>query len=293
MNRLQFFLGRSFLLLIPLFLPVHSIGKGTKQKNSIWAGNWKFDLRTGYGAFLSEVPLAFLDRLNGVNIPVRIYSPVGVFALRKDLSPHFEMGYQLDYIRVNGFVSQEDKTFKVSTTALANNMLILYKFRREDESSPRLNYQVYYKIGSQALKNDARQRFADGSLSPVPEQAEGDQFIRKKALTTGIGLSANWRFLPKLSLVANLEFNHSTYRVSDIVQPQTIFLHSEKTLTNSGMLTVGLSYSLHAAKPKARFTHPAKKMHNHQIRYKHNHRIKRRDMKGGSHSVWYKQKKRR
>ena len=111
MIRLQSFIGRIFLILIPLFFPVHSIGKGTRQKKNMRQGIWKFDMRTGYGAFLSEVPAGFLDRLNGVNIPVRVYSPIGVFAFRRELSPHFEMGYQLDYTQVNGFVNEDDKTF--------------------------------------------------------------------------------------------------------------------------------------------------------------------------------------
>lgn len=291
MNKLQSFFGISFFFLIPLLFPVQSDGKGVMQKKNVFRGNWKFDLRTGYGAFLSKVPSEFLDRLNGVNIPVGVYSPAGVFALRKAWSPHFEMGYQLDYTRVNGFVGQDDKTFKVNTTAFTNSLVILYMLKREDASDPRLNYQLYYKVGSLALKNNARERFSDGSISPVPEQTEGDPFIRGKALTTGLGLGANWRFSGNFSLLANLELNQSTYRVSDIFQPYAIFVHSPRTITSYGTLTVGLSYSLRAVSQKTGFIHHQSRISKKQFKPNHR-RIKRKNARN-VHSIWYKQKKHR
>lgn len=290
MNRFQSFLGKSFLLLIPLFFPVHSIGKDARQHTSAQAGNWKFDLRAGSLAFQSEVPSGFLGRLNGVNIPVGVYAPAGVCGFRRNIGPHFEMGYQLDYSRVNGFVSQEDKTFKVSTTALANNFLILYKLRKEDQSVPRFNYRIYYKIGSLALNNNARRQLSDGSISPEPEQTESDSFIRKKALTTGLGLGASWNFSEPFSLVANLELNRSTYGVGDIFQLQTIFLHSDKTITRYALMSVGLSYTLGSVQHKTSYGH-SKTRTAKRFSYKY-HPAKKKTTRASKHLIWYKQKKR-
>lgn len=243
MNLFQSLFIRFFILLISSGCTVQSFSQVKNKKNSFLGHNWTFDLKAGSGTFFSGIPDQFLNQINGVNIPSGLTAPTGVFTFRKEVLPHFELGYQLDYMFMRGQVKQEENTYLVKTHTTSHNLVILYKLRGSSDLSAGMNYLIYYKIGKSGIHNDARQKFSDGTISTVPEYTESDKFIRDKTLTTGIGIGVTQVVSDHFKFIGTFELNRSTYAASDIYKIYKIFYRPEYTISNYAFLAAGLSYT--------------------------------------------------
>lgn len=239
-----------FLLLFTFCLFFLSYGQKAKLKSISWIDNWKIDVRAGSGALLSEVPDKYLNRINNVNIPLNAPGVTGILAVRKTLSPHFEMGYQFDYMRIIGNVVKENSTYNVLTQANENCFLLLYNLKSTQEYRPRFNYFGYYKVGGISLKNDPREIMRDGIPITGTGSMDGNKFIPNVAIITGIGFGINFQFTNNLSLVSTLEINRSSDAVAEIFYIHKVFYHSTHTVNNYSSLAVGLCYSFSFSKQK-------------------------------------------
>jgi len=213
-------------------------------KLASWRESWKFDVKTGIGTILNEVPAMYLDQINEVNVPVLKPGPSGVFSFRKAVSAHFEMGYQLSYFAVGGNVDQDERTFKVRSKVLEHNYLFLYNLKRTDHYRPMLNYFVYYKIGSIALKNEPRLRLPDGSYGLIYGTSPNEPYVPNVAVGLGLGLGINYQLSYNLALVGTVELNRSADKPFEIYKIQNMFSQSEHTVNNFSILSFGLSYAI-------------------------------------------------
>ena len=221
-----------------------------KLKSTSWRENWKIDLKTGFGILLSEVPEKYLDRINNVNIPLKVPGAIGIFSVKKGLTPHLEMGSQFDYMRIQGNVKQDNDTYNILTQALGYSFSVQYNLKRTDEFRPRYNYFTYYKIGAISLKNNPKKIMSDGSQIPATNSSSGDKFIKNVAIITGLGIGFNYQFTNNLSTIGTLELNRSSDAVSEIYRIDKIFYHSTNTVNNYSSITVGLCYSFNFSKRK-------------------------------------------
>ena len=225
-------------------------GQAPKLKSTSWRDNWKVDLKTGSGVLLSEVPEKYLERINNVNIPLKAPGIAGIFSVKKGLTPHLEMGYQVDYMQINGKVDQGINTYNVRTKAFGNSFLVLYNLKSTKDFRPRYNYFVSYKIGAISLKNDPR-KIAENGIPVLPSGTEkGNQFIKNVAVITGIGIGINYQLTNNLSLIGTFELNRSADIASDIYKIQKVFYHSPNTVNNYASLSGGICYAFNFSKQK-------------------------------------------
>jgi len=241
------------ILILSLFIisfSHFSFGQLPKLKSTSWRENWKIDLKTGFGILLSEVPEKYLDRINNVNIPLKVPGAIGIFSVKKGLTPHLEMGSQFDYMRIQGNVKQDNDTYNVLTQALGYSFSVQYNLKRTDEFRPRYNYFTYYKIGAISLKNNPKKIMPDGSQIPATNSSSGDKFIKNVAIITGLGIGFNYQFTNNLSTIGTIELNRSSDAVSEIYRIDKIFYHSTNTVNNFSSITIGLCYSFNFFKRK-------------------------------------------
>lgn len=250
MHYLQSLFSRILLCFVVLSFSLLSFGQAPKLKSTSWHDTWKIEVKTGFGALLSEVPEKYLDRVNYVNIPMKVPGVTGILSVRKGLTPHLEMGYQFDYMRINGNVEQGNSTYNVQTQTLGNSFLVLYNFKSTAIFRPRFNYYGYYRIGAVSLKNDPKQIMPDGSQVPVAGSSDNNKFLKNVAVITGIGIGINYQFTNNLSLVGTFDLNRSSDAVADIYKIQKIFYHSANTVNNYSSIAIGLCYSFNLSKVK-------------------------------------------
>lgn len=246
---------RKNLIIIILFvIPAFVVAQQPKLKSTSWRDNWKFELKTGVGTLLSEVPDKYLDRINQVNIPTLKPGPVAVFSVKKGLTPHLEMGYQIDFMRfsgdVNQKVEQEEITYLVLTQTMGNSFIAKYNLKPTNEFRPKYNYYISYRLGAISLKNNPTERLADGSLAPNTISAGDNSFIKNVAIVTGIGLGINYQLTSNLSMIGTVDLNRSADVVDDIYKPYKIFYKSPNTVNSYASLSVGLSYALYFSEQK-------------------------------------------
>lgn len=235
--------------LLSLILPATAMAQAPEPKSSFLLDNWKFEAKGGIGILLSEVPDKYLDRINNVNIPLKVPGPTGVFSVRKGFSGHLEMGYQFDYMSIHGDVTQENRTYNVKTKAMGHSFVILYNLKNTNTNSSRFNYYGYYRVGALSLKNDPTEKVSNGGQMPTAPVA-GNEFIKNVAVITGIGLGLNYQLTGNLSLIGSAELNRSSDAGSDVYKIYKIFYRSENTVNNFASLTVGLSYNLNLSGTK-------------------------------------------
>lgn len=221
-----------------------------RQKSSSFCDNWTIDVKTGVGILMTEVPYEFLRYINYVNLPVKVPGAAESFNIRKGITPHFELGYQFDYIQVNGKVVQGGLDYQVKTQAFESNFWLGYNFTRNDVIKPRLNFLMYYKIGGISLKNNPRIILADGSLAPVDESLEDNKFLTNIAVLTGVGAGVTYRISGNLSLITTFELNRSSDMGADIYKIHKIFYDSPNTVNKYITFSTGLSYSLNFSSSK-------------------------------------------
>lgn len=278
------------LLLFTFSFSQLSFGQEPRLKSKSWRENWKIDFKTGSGALLSEVPEKYLDRINNVNIPLRVPGITGILSVKKGLTPHFEMGYQFDYIRINGNVEQGNSTYNVLTQSFGNSFLVLYNLKKTDEFRPRFNFFVYYKIGAISLKNDPKEIMQDESLLPVNESSEGNKFINNVAIITGFGIGINHQITNNLSLTGTFELNRSSDAVGEVYKINKIFYHSSNTVNNYCSIATGLCYSFNFSEhKKSTYFNPQNETDKRLIQ----NRIVRRKGKTSikNKSIWYDHKR--
>ncbi|MFY9154020.1 MAG: hypothetical protein WAO52_18510 [Prolixibacteraceae bacterium] len=221
-----------------------------KLKSTSWRDNWKFEFMTGVGTLFSEVPEKYLDRINNVNIPTLKPGPTAIFSVKKGLTSHLEMGYQLDFMRIAGDVNQEEVNYHVLTQTMGNSFILKYNLKPTNEFRPRYNYYIFYRIGAISLKNNPTERRSDGSLAPNIISASDNSFIKNVAIVTGIGIGVNYQLSSNLSLIGTVDLNRSADVVDDIYKPYKIFYNSENTVNSFTSVALGLSYAINISEKK-------------------------------------------
>lgn len=239
-----------FLFFESLCTPVRSYSQDPKLKSTSWRDNWKIDVKTGIGALLSEVPEKYLNRINNVNIPVKVPGTTSILTVRKGLTPHFEMGYQFDYMRIQGIVKLEESSYNVLTQAFGSSFLVLYNLIRTDDYRPRFNYFGYYKIGAVSLKNNPGEIKQETDLKHVSVSQDGNEFVKNVAIITGIGIGVNYQMNNNLSMVGTVDINRSSDAVAEIYKIHKILYHSSNTVNNYSSLTLGLCYTFNFSEQK-------------------------------------------
>lgn len=224
-------------------LAISASAQKPKLSSTSWRDNWKIEIKTGAGAILSKVPEQYLQRINSVNVPTITPGITGVAAIRKGISKHFEMGYQFNYLYVQGDVTELNQTYRVRTQALENNFLIGYNLKAVNEYRPPYNYFIYYKVGAIALKNEPHLRLPDGSLSPEGPLVEHSKFIQNVAVGTGLGLEITRQLTNNISLNGTFELSRSSDLASDTYQLQKIFYNSPNTVNRYTSFCVGVCYT--------------------------------------------------
>ena len=240
------------IFIIVLFfstLSIQSFAQEPKLSSRIsWRDNWKLEIKTGTGALLTPVPEKYIDRTNYVNIPLHTPGILGIFSVKKGITSHFEMGYQFDYVRIQGNVPVQNTDVKVLTQAYTHTYLVQYNLKKTNKFKPPLNYFLYYKIGGISLKNDPLDELPDGT---VPASAETkEKFASNVAVLTGIGAGINYQLNKNFSLTGSLDLNRSSDAVEDIYQIHKIFYPSSHSVNSYISLSFGLSYWINFSRQK-------------------------------------------
>ncbi len=238
-----------FFILI-LFSTIQAYSSSPKLKSVSWRDNWKIDLKAGIGVMLSDVPEKYIERINNVNIPLTTPGAAGFLCIRKSITPHFELGYQLDYLQIDGKVTQNAIPYQVKTQAFGSNFLMSYNLRRTDKFRPEWNWLVYYKIGAVSLKNNPTQILNDGSSIPNTGSSGSSSIIKNVAVLTGFGLGVNHQISNNLSVIVTVELNRNADEVNDVYKIHKIFYHSENTVNNYIVAGIGMSYTFNFSEIK-------------------------------------------
>lgn len=239
------------LLIKTLFLcliQVQIFAQEPKLRSTSWRENWQVEFKTGTAALMSPVPDKYLKNINYVNIPIRIPGPVGIFTARKSITSHLMMGYQFDYIRIQGKVEVQHKDIRVLTQAYNHSYLIQYNLKGIKDFKPLLNYFIYYKIGAISLKNEHLDELPAGT---VPDDyGTENRYINNVAVLTGLGAGVNYQLTNNLSLSGSLELNRSSDAAEAVYQIQTIFYNSSHSVNSYLALSLGVSYGFNFSKKK-------------------------------------------
>ena len=225
-----------------------SIAQEPKLQSTSWRDNWKFEIKTGTGALLTPVPEKYLNRTNYVNIPLHTPGVIGIFSVKKSVTPHFEMGYQFDYMRIQGKVDVKGSDVEVLTQAYTNTYLIQYNLKKTNKFKPPINYFLYYKIGGISLKNDPLDELPEGTI-PASSETE-KKFASNVAVLTGIGAGINYQMNSNFSLTGSFDLNRSSDAVEAVYQVHKIFYPSNHSVNSYISLSLGLAYCFSFSKQK-------------------------------------------
>jgi len=185
---------------------------------------------------LSPVPDMYLSGTNNLNIPVGVTGPLGSISLKKAITSHVEMGYQFDYLRLQGKVSNlEGVKLEVLTQIYSHIFQVQYNFKKNNQFKPPFNYFLYFKMGGNFVKNN-----------PVKEEnAPLSTNIQNKAtpqaLVTVLGAGLNYQLTDNFSLTSCLDINKSSNGVDGITHFYKIF-YSSNHLNYYMQASLGLSW---------------------------------------------------
>lgn len=241
---------RVVLIIFMLFFGFQAYCSSPKLKSVSWRDNWKIDLKAGIGVMLSDVPKKYIERINNVNIPLTTPGAAGFLCIRKGISPHLELGYQFDYLQIDGKVTQNSIRYQVKTQAFGSNFLMCYNLRRTDKFRPEWNWLAYYKIGAVSLKNNPTQILNNGASSSGTGSSGSNSIIKNVAVLTGFGLGMNHQISNNFSVIATVELNRNADVVTDVYKIYKIFYHSENTVNNYIVAGIGLSYTFNFSEIK-------------------------------------------
>ena len=216
-----------------------SYAQKPKLTSVSWLDNWELEIKTGTATLLTPVPDKYLERTNYVNIPLHTSGILAIFSVKKSISSHFEMGYQFDYIRIQGKVKVSETDINVLTQAYNHSYLIQYNLKKTNEFKPLFNYFLYYKIGAISLKNDPLDKLPDGTVTNPDSKGK---FLNNVAVLTGVGAGIKYQLNSNFSLTSSLELNRSSDAVEEVYQIQKIFYNSSHSVNSYIALSFGLSY---------------------------------------------------
>ena len=234
------------LLIFCFLINYQSFAQNPKLKSTSIGDGWRLAVKTGAGTILTPVPEKYIERINNVNVPLHVPGPIGIFSVNKSITPHLEMGYQFDYMRIQGNVEAGSSTFKVLTQALTHTYILQYNFRETNEFKPLTNYFLYYKIGGISLKNDPLEIVSGDFVINEPT----GKFVSNVAVLTGIGAGFNYQFSNNFSILGNFELNRSSDAVDAIYQINQLFYASSHSVNSYFTLSAGLSYNFSFSKQK-------------------------------------------
>jgi len=130
------------------FLILPATAQNPRLNKVLWSDNLKLEIKTGAMTIMSPVPEKYLAFTNNLNVPIEVPGMLGIFSAKRSVSPHLEVGYQLDYLRVQGQARDADNAqLEVQTQILTHCFQGQYNFKRNDVFKPLFNYFVYYKMG--------------------------------------------------------------------------------------------------------------------------------------------------
>lgn len=285
----HFFSIRIFIIVLFCGLfSFQSFAQKPKLISSSWRDNWKLEFKTGTGTILTPIPEKYLDRTNYINIPLNVPGVIGIFSVKKSITSHLEMGYQFDYMRIQGKVAIKNIEVEVLTQSYFHSYLIQYNFKKTNKFKPLLNYFLYYKIGGISLKNDPLDDLPEGTIPASSENTK--KFTSNVAVLTGIGAGINYQLNNNFSLTGSFDLNRSSDAVEDIYQIHKLFYHSSHSVNNYISLTFGLSYCFNFSKEKkSSYFNPGTETEKRLIQSK----IARRKGKSSqsNNSIWYDNKK--
>lgn len=265
-----------------------SFAQKPKLKSTSWRDNWKLELKTGTGSILTPVPEKYLDRTNYVNVPLNSPGIQGIFSVKKSVTSHIEMGYQFDYLRIQGKVAVKNSDVKVLTQTYNHTYQIQYNLKKTNKFKPLLNYFLYYKIGGISLKNEPLDELPEGTIPTSAETTE--KFASNVAILNGLGVGINYQLNNNFSLVSSFDLNRSSDAVEAIYQIHKLFYRSDNSVNSYIALTFGLSYCFNFSRPKkSTFHYSRTETERHLIQSK----IERKNGKSSAanKSVWYNNKK--
>lgn len=258
-----------------------------KLSSSSFMDNWELEIKTGTAALLMPVPDKYLERTNYVNIPLHTSGILAIFAIKKSITSHFEMGYQFDYIRILGKVKVSTTDINVLTQAYNHSYSIQYNLRKTNGYKPPLNYYLFYKIGAISLKNDPLDKLPNGTVTNPDSKGK---FLNNVAVLTGIGVGIRYQLNNNFSLNSSFELNRSSDAVEEVYKIQKIFYNSSHTVNSYIALSFGLSYWFNLSKQKETAFYKPKS--ETEKRVTQSKKIKAKSRSSGSNqSVWFNSSK--
>lgn len=226
------------------------------QKEGFFEGlftdNYKLEVKVGSGAVITPVPDRYLPNINNVNLPIMKPGFAGLFLAKKPVTRHFEMGYQFEYFKMAGEVSQNGSRYRLSTTALANNFLLIYNFKSLRDPLPKVNYFFYYKVGGITLKNVPR--LIDPFDDTVGEPVGDNGFLGNLAVAHGGGVGFNNQLNDRFSITGTVELNRTANTPRDIYRVDKLFVRSESSVNSYFTVSGGICYTFDLLKKEKRGT---------------------------------------
>lgn len=276
-----------FPLLISLFLTLSAAAQEPTLKDVLWTDNLKLEIKSGVVTILSPVPEKYLSYTNHLNVPVEVPGMLGSFSAKRRMTPHWELGYQLDYLRVQGNTRDAaDTRVVVRTQALTHWFQTQYNFKRNDVFKPRFNYFVYYKMGGISVKNDRIGSYASDAR-PREEKEEKGQFNSNVAVMSGIGTGVNYQLSDHLSLSCGADLNRSSNKLGEIFYLHKLFYNSSNTVNKFAELSVGLTYWFSWRAPKKGYNYYRPRNETQQLILKRKIERKKGKASRSNHSGWY------
>jgi hypothetical protein len=230
----------AFLLIVQFFafnpVKAQEITEVIKPLNPL--KEWKLGLKTGTAMLMSEVPHKYLENINNVNIPVFQPGLATAISIKKLITPHIEMGYYFDYMRIRGTGDiaggESTGTAKVLTQSYGHNYTIGYVFRNPEEDAVKPNFTILYKIGALSLKN----KFLGAGAAENQKQG----FLSNVAVITGLINEFSFPLSPDLKVTASAEYNRTSDSPGDVLKIYKLFYFSPNTVNNYLTLNAGISY---------------------------------------------------
>lgn len=220
------------------FLILPATAQNPRLNKVLWSDNLKLEIKTGAMTIMSPVPEKYLAFTNNLNVPIEVPGMLGIFSAKRSVTPHLEVGYQLDYLRVQGNARDVNQArVEVRTQILTHCFQGQYNFKRNDVFKPLFNYFVYYKMGGISVKND---RVSPDEILPLP--AEEGNLNSNVAIMSGMGAGINYQLSDHLSLTGAVDINRSSDRVQEILYVHKLFYNSSYTVNKFAEMSVGLTY---------------------------------------------------
>lgn len=289
MNHWKRFRNFLSIIILLIFCTLNVNGQRYEVVKKFWFNNWKVDVRGGVANVISDIPTKYLRHINFVNIPTNSPGPNISFSVRKGLSGHFDMGYQFDYVNVNGIVLQNDLDYKVLTQAFQHNFILAYNLFKQSTTKSDFNIGIYYKVGGISLKNYPRLINNDGSFSPIDINDKSNNFLSNVAVLTGIGINSNYKLSKNISIESVFEMNRSSDNGFDIYNIHKVFYNSPNTVNKYITTTIGLSYSFNFNYKHNLVNLPSKKDYEARTHY-YRAAKKRKQITKTGQSIWYEKK---